>query len=231
MKRIALFLTLALAFCAPQMAVAQNAPSNSMRVQGVPDGYGDPLQVTVVTPNGADPTGANAQQVQITGPSGTTATIGNTAADGSSTNSNALFASSRGYVYNGVTWDRARGDTSGTWTNQTTSAAAGIGTPMTTTSAAASSLVLKASAANLYRVVVTSGASAGYVMIFNATSAPADGAVTPVDCRAIAANASLSISYADAPARLTTGATVVFSTTGCFTKTASATAFITGMAL
>lgn len=37
-------------------ALAQNAPSGSPRVQGVPDGYGDPVQVTIVGANGADTT-------------------------------------------------------------------------------------------------------------------------------------------------------------------------------
>lgn len=53
MKRL-LFAALALALAPP--AYAQNAPSGSQRVQGVPDGYGDPVQVTIVAANGADTT-------------------------------------------------------------------------------------------------------------------------------------------------------------------------------
>jgi hypothetical protein len=60
MKRL-LFLA-ALALAAP--VYAQNAPSGSPRVQGTPDGYGDPVQVTVVTANGSSPTGTSADQVQ-----------------------------------------------------------------------------------------------------------------------------------------------------------------------
>lgn len=48
-------------------AIAQNAPSNSTRVQGVPDGYGDPVQVTLVGPDGSEAAG--------------TATAGDVAAD------------------------------------------------------------------------------------------------------------------------------------------------------
>lgn len=91
-------------------------------------------------------------------------------------------------------------------------------------SALEASHVLKASAGNLYRVAVTSGALGGYLLVFNATTAPGDGAVTPILCRALPANASLEVDHAIIPDRYSTGITAVFSTTGCFTKTASATA-------
>jgi hypothetical protein len=85
--------------------------------------------------------------------------------------------------------------------------------------------VAKASGGNVYRVSVTTGAAAGYLLGFNAIAIPADGAVTPSMCRVVAANSTLSVSYADMPARWGTGVTFVFSSTGCFTKTISATAF------
>lgn len=85
--------------------------------------------------------------------------------------------------------------------------------------------VAKASAGNLFRVSITTGASAGYLMGFNLTTDPADGAVTPVMCRAVAANSTLSISNGDFPSRWATGITFAFSSTGCFTKTESATAY------
>ena len=106
------------------------------------------------------------------------------------------------------------------------SSSAGI-TPVVS-SAAEGSHVLKASAGNLYGLSATSGASAGYVMVFNATSAPADGAVTPIFCYSIPATSSLGSDYSGAPAVFATGITIVFSTTGCFTKTISATAFFAG---
>lgn len=98
------------------------------------------------------------------------------------------------------------------------------------TAAVASNLVAKASAGNLYGFNVVNGASAGYVMVFNATAAPADGAVTPLKCYTLAANSSIEILY-DPPVRCGTGVTLVFSTTGPFTKTASATAFISAEAV
>jgi len=99
------------------------------------------------------------------------------------------------------------------------------------TSAVASSLVLKASAGNLYSVTLTTGATAGLLMVFNATSAPADGAVTPVYCVDVAATSTVAINFIPGPpAQFATGITAVFSSgTNCFNKTASATAFISGM--
>lgn len=77
---------------------------------------------------------------------------------------------------------------------------------------------------------VTTGAVAGYLMTFNAVSAPGDGAVTPTECIAAAANQTVAIDFGETSEQYTTGLTAVFSTTGCFTKTASATAFFKGRA-
>lgn len=94
-----------------------------------------------------------------------------------------------------------------------------------TSAAAESSHVFCTTQCSVWSLVVTSGAAAGYVLTFNSTSAPVDGAVTPIDCIALPANATVSISYEPGPSDyMTTGYTAVFSTTGCFTKTASATA-------
>lgn len=93
-------------------------------------------------------------------------------------------------------------------------------------SAAEGSRVFKASPGTLYALYVTTGASAGYLMTFNATSAPADGAVTPVNCVYVPATTTIALSWAPQPPEYySTGITAVFSTTGCFTKTVSATAF------
>lgn len=96
-----------------------------------------------------------------------------------------------------------------------------------TSGAAEGSKVFKASAGNLYAYQVTTGAAAGYVMLFNATSAPADGAVTPVKCVSVAAGSTVGVSM-NPPEYFSTGVTAVFSTTGCFTKTVSATATFSG---
>lgn len=100
---------------------------------------------------------------------------------------------------------------------------AGAALAQTASGAAESNNVLKASAGNLYSLTVTTGATAGYLMVFNATSAPIDGAVTPAYCAQVPANNTGAFEWA-IPARYSTGITAVFSSTGCFTKTASATA-------
>jgi hypothetical protein len=95
-------------------------------------------------------------------------------------------------------------------------------------SAVESGHVLKASAGNLYRIRVTTGGTAGYVGVSNATTVPADGAVTPQLCQAVAANSTVEIDHSVIPDRYSTGISAWFSSTGCFTKTASATAMIEG---
>jgi hypothetical protein len=94
------------------------------------------------------------------------------------------------------------------------------------TPTAAASLIVKTIDANLYDVNIVSGASAGYVLVFDAKAVPADGAVSPALCLPVAANTGVDINLRANPMRLVNGIVVVFSTTGCFTKTASATAFI-----
>lgn len=100
---------------------------------------------------------------------------------------------------------------------------AGAAIAETASTAAEASNILKASAGNLYSLTITTGATAGFLMIFNATSAPADGAVSPAYCAQVPANNTGAFEWA-IPARYSTGITAVFSSTGCFTKTASATA-------
>lgn len=113
----------------------------------------------------------------------------------------------------------------------TTEAAAGIA-PSTAVTVAESCRVLQASAANVFRVTVAIAATSGYVMISNTTTAPGDGAVT-LAWPAIRIVSDGTSGWADIsfnpPLRLSTGATVCFSSTGPFTKTASATAAIGGL--
>jgi len=102
-------------------------------------------------------------------------------------------------------------------------------TPVVST-AAESGHVLKTASGNLWGVTVTTAATPGYLMTFNAVAVPGDGAVTPINCVAVAANTTVSISFAGGPAEaFSTGISVAFSSTGCATKTASATAWFTGL--
>jgi hypothetical protein len=159
--------------------------------------------------------------------------------DGYSNNFSVIQTRSGGALYNGTGWDRWR-------TMQGLSGTAGLGVgavglvPSSAvggavatqqTTAVASSLVLCTAACNLYSVALTTGAASGYLLVFDATSAPADGAVTPKFCRAVSSQATVELDYSAMPRRMTTGATAVFSTTGCYTKTASVTAAIEGASI
>jgi len=108
-------------------------------------------------------------------------------------------------------------------------AAAPIGTPIPSiqSGAAESSHVLKATPGLLNGFSASSGATSGYVMIFDATTAPSDGAVTPKFCYALPASQTTGASWVEYPVYFVNGIVIVFSSTGCFTKTASATAFFT----
>lgn len=107
------------------------------------------------------------------------------------------------------------------------STAATAGTSGNATTVAAGSLILKASAGNLYSFNAVSGASAGYLLVYDSATVPADGATTPRRAYVMAANSSIDISL-PIPDRFAAGITLVFSTTGPFLKTISATAFLAG---
>lgn len=210
---------------------------------GVSDAGTNPVKVGGVF-NTTQPTVTNGQRVdwQMTARGEGMIEISNNSivavirgsADGQ-TGQNGLVVAPQTQLFNGSTWDRAvtiqGAASSGLGTAAvaiapTSSANASIAP--TTNTAVGSSQVLKASAGNAYRYAITTAASAGFLMVFDATAAPADGAVTPKICRAVAANTSLELNHAEMPDKFTTGVVEVFSTTGCFTKTASATAELEG---
>jgi hypothetical protein len=92
-------------------------------------------------------------------------------------------------------------------------------------SAAEASHVLKASPGTLFGLSVTSSA-AGYVLVYNSKTVPADGAVTPIACYYLSSGpGSLGVVATPFPISMSTGISVAFSSTGCFTQTSSATAF------
>lgn len=159
-------------------------------------------------------------------------------ADDNSLNTQGLTVFAFNGGFDGAAWDRSRfvtgALTNGTGTQAVAlspSSASGAALASSVTSADAGSLTALAAPGNLYEWQVTTAGTAGYVLIFNATAAPADGSVTPVQCVAVAANSTVGASMHTLPERMTVGAVIVFSSTGCFTKTASATAFIRARAL
>jgi hypothetical protein len=89
---------------------------------------------------------------------------------------------------------------------------------------------LKTLPGNLFSLNVVSGGTAGYILLLDSKTIPADGAVTPVKCMPLAANTGIDLNWSIQPVRFVNGIAIVFSSTGCFTKTASATAFISGSA-
>lgn len=105
--------------------------------------------------------------------------------------------------------------------------------PPVVTSSAVSNLVVKSACdpmagCRLFDFQVTNTVS-GYVLVFDAASAPVDGAVTPVKCYQVGAGTT-GVSFPNPPLKFSTGIVLVMSTTGCFTKTASATAFFSAEA-
>lgn len=74
------------------------------------------------------------------------------------------------------------------------------------------------------RLAITTASVGGYFMVFDSATVPPDGAVTPVHCRPVAANSGIAMVF-PYPARFKNGLVVVFSTTGCYTKTISPTAY------
>lgn len=88
--------------------------------------------------------------------------------------------------------------------------------------------VCKGAPGVLDSAVITTGASAGFFMIFDSTTAPADGAVVPAKCYAVAATSTTGIGPGLRIA-FYKGIVFVFSTgANCATKTASATAWFGG---
>jgi len=102
---------------------------------------------------------------------------------------------------------------------------ANYGVAPTVSGAVTAGFAAKSSSGNVYHLDVVAGATALYIMLLNATSVPADGAVTPLWCMPIAANSGFHQTF-NPPLYFFTGVTAVASTTGCYNKTASATAFL-----
>lgn len=170
--------------------------------------------------------------------SGNLRTIGSSTVVGTASNATSSVATSStnlssvsyNYWWNGTTWDQAKGDTGAALVVNNPTATAASGLAPSPNASATGTNILKASAGNLYGVEVTTGGTAGFLMVLDSTTVPADGAVVPKYCKVVAANSSAELSWtAGPPATFASGITIVFSSTGCFNKTLSATAYITGM--
>lgn len=79
---------------------------------------------------------------------------------------------------------------------------------------------------NLYGINFSATVT-GWLLVYDATTCPANGTVTPLRPYAYTtANATVAISQGDIPRAFATGIIACFSTTGPYTATASTTAFI-----
>jgi hypothetical protein len=117
---------------------------------------------------------------------------------------------------------------------QTPSSSSTIGITPVVSASLEGSHVLKASAGNLYAVYASNltGGTVGNLLIINATSAPGDGAVTPLVCVPFDASGKAQAFYSPGPpAIFSTGiVAVISSAASCFTKTTGVlTGFISGM--
>ena len=88
--------------------------------------------------------------------------------------------------------------------------------------------VFKSAGGQLTSAYVVSSV-AGYLMVFDSATVPPDGAVSPAECIPVPPNVASGISFSGLPPEAyANGISAVFSTTGCFTKTSSPTAFFHG---
>lgn len=98
-------------------------------------------------------------------------------------------------------------------------------TPIVSASAEGSH-VLKASKGCLISLYVYNSGAAAFLMVFNSTTVPNDGAVTPIQCVPVASASYQYINFAPQPPEYySTGISTAISTTGCFTKTVGSGAF------
>ena len=102
-----------------------------------------------------------------------------------------------------------------------------VGNPVISqqTSAAASTLAAKTSLGYLYSLTGQSG-TAGYILVFDAAAAPSNGTVTPRFCFAVTAGGNYAQAWTEYPVPFANGIIIMYSTTGCYTLTASTTAFL-----
>lgn len=100
----------------------------------------------------------------------------------------------------------------------------------TSTAVLAASLIAHNGSGLLYSLDVsadsTLSGAAWWVLVYDATSVPADGTVTPKKCFAEPSGATLIHVEFPNPVAFTNGIVVVASTTGCFSQTKSTHAFL-----
>lgn len=190
------------------------------------------------------------QSVNVAQMNGVTTTMGNGVA-GTGVQRVAIASDNTAFLVNGAQGSAALSATNGGFQNilqgnavlsvsnpifstPIPSAASGAALTAVTCGSAASSCVLKASAGSFYGVYAECTAAC-WLMVFNATSAPSNGATTAgvasgnlVECVDIAAASSKSLNYPTFPRAFSVGITAVISSTACATLTLSTVGFVSG---
>lgn len=140
-----------------------------------------------------------------------------------------------GWVYDAVNgWQRMRGDASATYTASVASGnVAAAVTPVTAVNAF--SLVVKNTAGNFFGGSIVAGATAGYLISYNATAAPTAGATLTaaliLGVVQVAANGSAALGDYVVPDRASAGVVLLFSTSlTTYTQPANAAQFLRGRA-
>lgn len=112
----------------------------------------------------------------------------------------------------------------------TATSATAVAPVSTSTAPTSGCLVVKASAGNLFTASGVAPA-AGYIMVFNAASAPANGTVTPTNVIQATAAGTWSLTFPAFGQFMSTGITICDSSTGPYSLTAvTSGVFITGQA-
>lgn len=164
-----------------------------------------------------------------TGGGAITGTTSN-AASGVATSSTNVSTVAYTYGFNGTTWDQLQVDA-----NKYLKTAVQSGNLTADThaqcSALCANLVVKGTSGTLKTFEVSADSTLSgaiwYVMVYDATSAPADGAVTPAKCyQQPSGTTQMGGTLSSGGSAFLTGITIGVSTTGCFSKTASTHAFI-----
>lgn len=116
--------------------------------------------------------------------------------------------------------------TSGAWAQTQCVVPANAAATPIVSAAAEGSRVFKASKGCLLALYVYNSGAAAFLMTFNSTTVPADGAVTPINCVPVAAASYQFVNFAPQPPEYySVGISAAISTTGCFTKTVGTGAF------
>lgn len=218
MKRLLLLICALLAL--PTAALAQT-PRATASAPAYDEGSNRPLSVDLMgrLRTVASGSGTTADQTQ--------GNVANAATDsGNPVKTGCIFLTAPTSVTNGQRVDSRCTAQGYNYVVEAADATAISGTTPVASGAVSGGIVGKASAGNLYGFNVVAGASAGFILITNTATVPADGAVTPLKCIPLAANTGIDVNLRGQPVFFSTGISLSFSTTGCYAKTASATAFI-----